>query len=232
MLATLGAGGGVREIEYLKPSRNWKNAMAFIPVPGGIQAELRYNLLGQRTENVLWFRTPSLAVPTVADLTDVAEMLSTWWNASVKPLQGANTTLREIYLTGQNAADGASYTYTTGLPVDGTLSGEALPNNCALVVSLRTEKRGRSYRGRVYHMGITEGVCNGNQVTDTYANNVVSAYDALISDAATAGFNLVVCSRRSGNAPRASGVLTTVIDALLVDTVIDSQRRRLPGRGS
>lgn len=205
--------------------------MPFIPVPNGVQVEMRYGYLGERVENVFWVFVDDEPAPTVATMSTIAGIFYSWWNTHVKTIQSANATLREIYCTDQSAQNGGAFTYTTNLPADGANVQEPLPGNVALCVSLRTAQRGRSYRGRSYIVGLTENQVQGNLLTSASASAWLAAYDALVNELNTPPYQLAVCSRFTAGAPRVAGVLTPIIDAALVDNVVDSQRRRLPGRG-
>ena len=63
------------------------------------------------------------------------------------------------------------------------------------------------------------------------------AYEGLPSVATVAGYTWVVASRFSGvdaegdPIPRAAGITTPITTVLIVDNLVDSQRRRLSGRG-
>lgn len=205
--------------------------MPFVPTPNGAQVEMRYGYLGERVENVFWVYVPGAASPPVSDLEAIGGIFFDWWNDNIKTIQSANATLREIYVTDQSAQFGGAFTYSTGLPADGANVQEPLPGNVALCMSLRTAQRGRSFRGRSYIVGLTENQVSGNLLTAPAAAAWLAAYDELVNLLNTGPYILSVCSKRTGGNPRAQGVLTPVIDAVLVDNVVDSQRRRLPGRG-
>lgn len=205
--------------------------MPFIPVPNGVQAEMRYTQDGQKVENVFWFIRDD-AVDPETSAQDIATFLLDWWNNSIKTLQASAVSLREIYVTDQSAANGFAYTLTAGLPAAGANVNEPLPNGVTACVSLRTALRGRSYRGRSYFIGLTENNVLGNTLGAQFVTALLAAYDSLVTDSTLNGYPLAVCSRFSGGNPRPSGILTQVRDALLIDSVVDSQRRRLPGRGA
>ena len=67
---------------------------------------------------------------------------------------------REAYYTDLTSATAPTYTRTSGLPIDGSATNDALPANCALCISHRTNGRGRSSRGRTYIAGIPEDIVN------------------------------------------------------------------------
>jgi len=202
--------------------------MAFIPVPGCLQAELRYTLFGQRIENVLYFEASRPDQPAMAAL---ALALQAWWVDEIAPFVSVQLVLNEIYITDLTTDSGQTYSGIIAGGSGGEISDNALPGNVALCVSFRTANRGRSYRGRNYVPGLAETSVAGNTVEPTVVNGLQSGYGALISAAAGAGYPWVVASRYSGGDPRPAGILTRVTGARVVDPYVDSQRRRLTGRG-
>jgi hypothetical protein len=115
--------------------------------------------------------------------------------------------------------------------------GDPTPANVSLAVSFRTAGRGRSSRGRNYFVGFVDDQVTGNVVNNSDAVDIRNAYAALIAAAATANVSWVVVSRFSGvdadgkPIPRAAGVTSLINAVSLVDNDVDSQRRRLNGRG-
>ena len=61
------------------------------------------------------------------------------------------------------------------------------------------------------------------------ASNVMAGHETTLP-VTLDPWSMVVVSRYENNAPRAEGI-ATLVDRLSSDGVIDSQRRRLPGRG-
>jgi hypothetical protein len=107
-----------------------------------------------------------------------------------------------------------------------------VPNNVALCLSFRSSGRGRSSRGRNYISGFPEGYVSGNDIDTTLADALVVAYEEL-KDAATFtdDWTWIVYSRfQNGNA-RPEALIAPVDAVVLTDYTVDSQRRRLPGRG-
>jgi len=77
-----------------------------------------------------------------------------------------------------------------------------------------------------------------NEVESTFASDLTSAYIQRREDLDSGDFTWVVVSRFSGvdpdtgkPIPREAGVATPVLAPLVTDLTVDSQRRRLPGRG-
>jgi len=203
--------------------------MAFIPVPGVVQVELIYQWDSQTVETVLHYDADD-----PIDSTEYAAMgaqLVTLWNANLKGAISTPVTLTQIKFTDLSADIGPVLNYSTGLPLVGTLTGPSLPNNCALVITKRTPLRGRSYRGRIYHPGLGEADVTANAVAAARVTALLTAYGALRTFTAGAkNYYMCVVSRYTDNAPRVTGIATRV-NGFTTDGMVDSQRRRLPGRG-
>lgn len=204
--------------------------MAFIPAPGVAQVELFYNWSSQNVETVLQFQCSVALTPTL--LNELAVKVLALWTTNVKPLLINTISLTAVKVTDLTTQIGPVVQYATGLPAAGTQTGDSLPNNCALVVTKRTLLRGRSYRGRIYHPGIPEAQCAGNTVTNAFVTQIVNAYATMLTFTTTgASWDMVVMSRYNNNAPRAEAD-SNQVTTLTSDGLIDSQRRRLPGRGA
>ena len=201
----------------------------FIPAAEVAKAELRFTMLGEQTSSVFYFSKDGGF--SLTDLATLGASLASWWNTDGNDLFHAGTTLREVVCTDVSVEDGAQVSTSVNTP--GTRSGNAMPNNVCLCVSFRTGFTGRSNRGRVYHSGLVEG-----DVTD---NNVITATATLLRDEYEDLFQLmlveaeaqhVIVSYCNDGAWRTDARVTPVTSYIIVDTVVDSQRRRLPGRGS
>lgn len=204
--------------------------MAFIPVPSTVQAELVYTWAGETCENVLHFEATGSPSPT--EMVELGEHLIDWFDTYMKQYVNVTASLVNVKLTDLNAAFAPALDVTEGLPIVGTAAGDSLPNNVSCVFSKRTIFRGRSYRGRIYQVGLSEQHVTANAVLATPRNAMVAAWSQLISFTTPGeAWQLVVVSRYEDNAPREFG-LTTPVVTITTDGVIDSQRRRLPGRGT
>lgn len=205
--------------------------MPHIPIPNGIRVCLNYTNAGELACNVFHVEGPS--DPTLADLTTIAEEFVAWWNANMKPLTSAATSLQSVEVTDVTADGQEGIEYTTGLPLAGTASGANLPNNVTVATKLTSGLTGRSRRGRSYFVGLTDNALNtGSQtLTTTFQAALTGAFQELIEQLVVAGFQLAVASLWSNGVPRTTGLLTPIINAE-VNPTVDSQRRRLPERGA
>lgn len=116
---------------------------------------------------------------------------------------------------------------TQEIDLNGTQSGEGMPNFVSPVVSLRTGFAGRSNRGRNYLPPPSEGNCQGNNIVLAMATAIRDYYNAAIAlgpGATGATFGMTVYSR----------VLSSdkMVTNFLVRTPLGTQRRRRIGVGS
>jgi len=203
--------------------------MAFVPAVDCAEAVIHYTTPGGKAVNVLNFKHDggydqgniddlALAVDTKVGINFLALMGSAYHYdetvvrglASIVDLEGTND-------------DSAG---------NGTYTGTTLPTSVSLAISLRTGFTGRSARGRMFVAGITaDSMASADTVNSTYADAWIAALNAVQAEAAISNWDLVVISRQSGGVRLTSAVARVVTDVLCVDHVIDSQRRRLLGRG-
>lgn len=204
--------------------------MAFIPVADTVLVEMRMELFAQRVENTLYFR--KVGGFSIPQMTGLANDLIIWWATQFNIPVSTDLTLREVVVTDLSTATGPSVTVNAPTPLPHGVSPVAgLPGNVALCVSLRTVNRGRSFRGRNFVPGLPESAVVGNTVDPTVVSAVQAAYNGIPAAIVTSPWDWVVVSRFTAGAPRAAGVATPVLTAIVVDPFVDSQRRRLTGRG-
>lgn len=204
--------------------------MPYVPVPDTLQAELRFTWAGQQVENTLYFTGSAGVTPSLA--TDLGDALIGWWTGQFAPIMSNTLTLVEVFLTDLTTNTSFTVSDTSGLPVTGASTTDSEPNNVSLCVSFRTVQRGRSGRGRNYVPGLTEAQVNGNVVGATTISDITGAYSILLGAGSfVAGLQWVVVSRFHNGVERTTGLAIPITTVLVVDNIVDSQRRRLPGRG-
>jgi len=210
--------------------------MPFVPVENTALVEVRMSLAEQKVENTLWVLNSEPW--DGGSLEELCSEVVTWWGASYATITTDQVLLREVVATDQTSLTSATAS-VSGDSAPGSHIGGTLPGNCSLAVSFRTAMRGRSFRGRNFVVGIPlEEMSSTNQVQTEYQSAVKDAYDAFATAISTASWTWVVASRFSGvdpdthlPIPREAGVTTPITSVIVVDSIIDSQRRRLTGRG-
>jgi len=152
---------------------------------------------------------------------------------SLLPLLHSGIQLIRVVGTLLDVLDGLQFISTTGLPAAGTNGGSAMPNNVAACISLKSTSRGRSARGRSYICGIpNEALIAPSEINTTYQAALEAAWSDALSAGADDGWTPVVASRFTGGVARTTGVTFPIVTIAMFDNVLDSQRRRLPGRGT
>jgi hypothetical protein len=197
-------------------------------VPGLMRLEMHYLWREQHCMNVFYCKSNLNETSAALEL-ELAGTFKNWWTAEIRPLISNTVQLYEIVVK-EVRPDGIAVLYTDGLPVTGEKTEVCLPNNVSLAVHWGTGLLGRSRHGRTFHLGITQDFVSGNTVTN--AADIQSAYDALRTtlDSIALNVEFSVVSYVAANAWRRDP-LVTPISGVAVEPTIDSQRRRLPGRG-
>lgn len=210
--------------------------MAFVPVPNTAEVETVFELYSQVVENTAYFRKEGGW--TEGSLSDFLDAMRSLVETDLMP--SLSTAIKFIRLIGTllDAVDSLGLVLSVTPPVAGSNIGAGLPNNSAYVVTFNTATRGRSGRGRNYIAGLTTAdESDANTVNDMFRTGILAYYSALKALASENGAEMVVVSRFSGVAPdgkpipRVTGVTHPITGFSTFDRTLDSQRRRLPGRG-
>jgi len=204
--------------------------MPFIPAPNIVEVQWRTTFAGQETMNRI--HVDVLGAPSADDVQNLATECGNWWTGNVQDLVPPDLELREVYAKSIATQPGPEATFTAGLPAAGLLGQPALPSNCSICASLRSGETGRSARGRWYWQGLTENQVAGNVVASGTQTDILAALFNLKGVISGAGFLWVIVSFYSNNVVRPGGPVYFPVNTItMVDGFIDSQRRRLPGRG-
>jgi hypothetical protein len=216
--------GGARE-------RTWENMPPLPPANGVVRLLPQFNYNGEKCNNVLHYKGDSAYTQT-----DLENLCAAWraiWDTRFKPIVPATLSLDYITAIDLSPNPIAQVDWTTGMPIIGTDASPSLPNHVTVAVSFRTAQRGRSYRGRAYHVGLTEADVTANTVASAHLTSMQTAYEdimAVSSGAAVDFWKLHVLSYFSNGSVRQTPV-ATLVTGIAINPTIDSQRRRLPGRG-
>jgi hypothetical protein len=200
----------------------------FIPVADTFKCELRFTQHGQKVENVIYVSQHDPMTPVTMDA--AAAVIALWWIADMAAYVEAGVSLNEIKMTDMSSPTAPSETFTTSLPTPGTGSAPGLPGNVTVAIKLGTRERGRSFTGRLFHVGLQNNNITGNQINPGYSAYIKNAYEQLLTALSTGTLDWVVVSFVHNKVLRTAGVATP-ITSISIDPNLDSQRRRLTGRG-
>jgi len=203
--------------------------MTFIPMPNGVQLCFDFGQASQLWQFCLSLRK-SAGPPLDSDLILIANEAEDWWTNTLKSSLSTGLTLRQVRVTDMTAQGAPQYILTVN--TTGSSASDVLSAGTAAVISARTAKRGRSYRGRVYLGGLTTDVVDtAVDMSGAAASTYAAAFATLQTAMDALGFDVVVASRQHNGVITNPAELNEVI-AWVVDTHFDSQRRRLAGRGT
>ena len=204
--------------------------MAFIPVPNGVEVVLKGTKDGQEVINVFGVDNGSPA--DSGDLQDINDAFTTWWEDEYRTITHESFHLDSINCIALDTASSPNYERTSFDNPTGGVSGDALANNVTLAVKHLTLSRGRSFRGRTYLVALPDNfMFDADHVSAGSLTTIIEVLTALVTLLLAIDKFLVVISRFADLAPRMAGIMTE-ITAMAADNIVDSQRRRLPGRGA
>jgi len=200
--------------------------MAFQSAPECAEAVIQATAGGVNIANVLNFWYPGgynqIKIDALADLVD-ANVGTDYLPICTTQVEYTNTLVR-----GLNGTVDYTGSNNSGAGV-GTAAGDALPNNVSSCATLRTGFTGRSARGRFFAFPTgSNNVITDNTLASSYGTALVDFLNAIKTDAAAAGWHLVILSRRNNNTIRASATHLDVTDIVMRNLIVDSQRHRLP----
>lgn len=203
--------------------------MPFQPVPDVAQMQLEGSVDGCMTINDLYFQISGGGI-TPVNLALLTGLVATWFATSLAPLLSDDWSAVRVIGTDLTSATGPRF--DAGAGTAGGVAGEANPNNVAACVSIRTDQRGRSNRGRNFVPGIPGSVVTLNTLDVTFQNDLLAAYGELVGAGTfAAGWELVVVSRRNAGVARPTGLAIPVTSIIMTSNKVRSMRSREVGHG-
>lgn len=200
----------------------------YIPVPDTAEVKLIFNGPGGKAMNVINF-TKDGGWDT-SSISDLAQAASDAWESEISARVSEDVSLDSVVATDLSSSTGPQTTLPAG--ISGGNANPVAPSNVTVAVSFHTAFRGRSKRGRLFHYGSTNTQITGDSIGDAGATATQEAYqnffDAIAGD--VSGATHVVVSRCQDGDWLTTGE-TTEVTSYAVDPIVDSQRRRLAGRG-
>lgn len=154
-------------------------------------------------------------------------------SSGLKALCAASTEILGVGIRNLQVANEVEYE-SVAAGVIGTGSGDALPNELAAVITLRTAKAGKRFRGRAYFGGGNEAQNTSvGQIDAGFNTALVSFLQGVQTDMGTEGITLAVLSRPQfanlappNDVQTYAGAITPVTAVVARDTLWDSQRKR------
>lgn len=151
-----------------------------------------------------------------------------FWAQNGARLAGLMATTYSFILvdaTDRSAEGGAYGSYIPLTNTVGTKTGDAIPANVAHCISLKTGKSGRSFHGRQYMCGWVDADYTNDNLTSPNQIALANYIQGVIGYAFPGPLQATYCVMSLKN------LELTPINGFAMDSVADSQRRRLTGRG-
>lgn len=200
----------------------------FIPAGNTAKVRLNYQTPGGTANNVLYFRQD--VSWTSETLTALAEQVASSWNDFLSPITSVDVTLFSVEAIDVGVPSGAGV--VVGADITGTLNSPVLPSNVTLSIKFGSGFTGRSRRGRMYFVGLTEIQVAGDEIVDSAQDSLIDNITAFFNEITdTLHVDHVIVSYCSNGEWRVDAV-TTIVTSYSSDFIIDSMRRRLSGRGA
>lgn len=199
--------------------------MAFIPFANCADVFLNFDDQGEPWGMSFMVKAPGAIDSTT--LEDIYNVFDSWWAGTLNDVVSVNANLNTIKVTDLTTQFSGTFEQPPSTSGAGQVSGTGLSSNVALVTTLRTAKRGRSYRGRSY-LGcqVTSKLATDQTWTSAWLATVLACYTELVELLTAASFDLVVGSRQENKVVRSVGVATHVT-SFVPRAKIATMRKRL-----
>lgn len=200
----------------------------FIPAEETAQVALRALQDGQQIEHVFYVKAAAPLVP--GDLSEIALAVSDWFTDHYAPLLVSTVTGVEVVVTDWSTDAGPRVVSRDIAGIaggDGTLPA---PNNVSFKIAFSAGVRG-AHAGGPFVYGLPANKIDASTLDVTLANDLVNAWVLLGTDLLALDYQLVVVQNCEDNAWLTIALVHPIAGITYTDLVVDSQRRRLPGRG-
>lgn len=161
---------------------------------------------------------------SLASMATLANDIRTWLSANYKGIVPSQYTWYLISVRQYDPSVPLAYDLSISPPIVGSRGNNPEAGNVTSTLSLRTGLAGRRYRGRIYVAGIDESDV-------TVLDLLSSSYVAALGVIAQALLTIVNTGTRSLCIFHKNTNTYTDVNGYAIENIVDSQRRRLPGRG-
>lgn len=203
--------------------------MPFQRVPDTVEIIIKGTMGGQEMINTHYGQMDGGYA--LADIENLADDVDAWVGSIWLSEMPSNFHYDSTTVRGLNSSIDLEATNSDSAG-NGALGASTFSNNASLAVSRRSAFTGRGARGRIYiPPPAPSRLSDDNHINSDFAAWLVAALDGLDDVISGAGFVPVIVHRVAAGVPLTEAVVFTLIEWVVVDLVIDSMRRRLPGRG-
>jgi hypothetical protein len=200
-------------------------------VPSVARFELKYRTATTTMENVFYVKI-SDDTWDQATMDAVVNEFTGWEDTNGSLMRNDQTSLYEVIATDLTSLFGIRKAYAVSPVITGALAN-ALPPNVTIACKADIGRRGRGTAGRVFWIGLAEGqiLTEGDQIGSASAGLIISGLNTLRDAIAgvTPVEGLCIPHFVVGGLRPPSVSADIVVQYLMSDFTLDSQRDRLPG---
>ena len=203
--------------------------MTYVPGPGVVELDLQGSYDGERVELTFYVHVTVPITETLLNL--LAGVVLDWWDSDLQPGVSNDFTVVQVKATDLTTQSSPTITlpYTGSSPTG--VGTHPQPGNVTAAITKATNNRGRSFRGRNFIPGLDgTALSDVNHIQSGNLAAFLTVWGDLDSAFRSQSATPVVFSRFSNGAARTTGVATNISEYRM-DNTVDSQRRRLAGRG-
>lgn len=177
------------------------------------------------------FHVQQAAPWNLASMQQLATVMHTWWSSSFHNAVPVGVGLYQIQVRKLDPTEPLAYDLDISPDDPGLRVGTMEPGNVTLTISWRTGLAGRYFRGRLYVPCLVENdVASNDLVTSGYITVLAACAITLLTNLQAAAFTLTIFHPPHYPPKLLDNQFTDVTTAVL-ENIVDSQRKRLPGRG-
>lgn len=185
---------------------------------------------GQQVMNTLFYQLATQ--PTHVELVELAASIADVITETMFGYMPTSWVGQYVFAYDLTVADGANAVDDSILGLVGADEGSPLPNNVSLAIARKNGLRGRAGNGRVFWQGLpSSAMADENTVTSAYADLLVELMGTFDAAAEGLGWTPVILSYQNAGVVSSEATIYPITSWSVTDLVVDSQRRRLPGRG-
>lgn len=208
-------------------------ADVFQPVADTVEVSVQGSMDSQLIENKFYVHVGEAVTQAIVER--LAELFADWATATMAAQLPSDWTFTRAVARDLTAEASFEAVNADGAGTAGGLSGGRMSNNSTLAIHRNTGFSGKKAKSRIYWPGISASSISGaDHISTASGAAMVSALNtlrSLVLADTTATFTYGYVQRIVNGVKLAAGNFIEVTGHSLIDTILDSQRRRLPGRG-
>jgi hypothetical protein len=207
-------------------------------VPNGVQVKIYWQNATEFTLNVMGATTVGAHVvnQAMADALDTS-IKSAFTSSGLSGRFGTVVKLLRVSVRSVHSGNLPEF-YGAGAEVPGAGTGDVIPRGAACVVTLRTDRAGKSYVGRQYVTGYVESESEaGNQITSAASVDTTDFYTSVKSALSGNGLTMAVLSpalperqTKAGSTLPAKPAEARPVQSMLVRNRVWASQRNRNGR--